>query len=162
MITAVRRTTPRFFKNRKIFLHSFWWNRCMPHREALLGLEASAPKLLPYLGELIMPGAEIQPGSNYLELLRGKLDDGSLDDLAWLRLRQERAQPVWKQWYADRITSRSGLATALRTWARARDSPGSSSMASGEAGAIQNIAHPPLTSARTGMLLMGSLAMSKN
>ena len=119
LMLAFRRSVPRLIRRPNWFLSSFWWNRCVKYRGALLTLQSCAPALLPYYGELLVPGREAST-TRYFGQIRLQLAEAGLEDRHWHLLMHDKAKPIWRQWYANRIDSKAQLHRALADWARWR------------------------------------------
>lgn len=115
LLLALRRSAPKFTRRKDCCLGAFWWNRCVQFKGALLTLQACAPALLPYYGELMMPGREASK-THYFGQIRAKLEEEGLKDQHWHVLLYDKAKPIWRLWYSDRISAKHCLHRALVAW----------------------------------------------
>ena len=115
LVLAFRRSVPKLMRRRSWLLKTFWWNRCVQFRDPLLTLQTCAPALLPYYGELMVPGREASK-TNYFGQIRAKLEEGGLQDQHWHVLLHDKAKPIWRLWYSDRISAKHCLHRALVVW----------------------------------------------
>ncbi|PRH81310.1 hypothetical protein C6N40_13305 [Arenimonas caeni] len=115
LVLAFSRSVPKLLRRRSWFLKTFWWNRCVQFRDPLLTLQACAPALLPYYGELMVPGREASK-TDYFGQIRAKLEEEGLQDQHWHVLLFDKAKPIWRLWYSDRIRAKDCLHRALVDW----------------------------------------------